>query len=65
MAQRTQHRGVNGLERLKGYDISLDQVRYDTFIPFIRAKLAAPMDYTQGYAQRYPLETYHPAALNL
>ena len=51
--------GVNGLERLKGYDISLDQVRYDTFIPFIR-QAGGPMDYTQGAMLNGTRETYRP-----
>ena len=51
--------GVNGLERLKGWDIRLDQVRYDTFIPFIR-QAAGPMDYTQGAMLNGTRETYRP-----
>ena len=39
--------GVNGLEQLKWADTSVDQVTYDTQIPFIR-QAAGPMDYTQG-----------------
>ncbi len=49
--------GVNGLERLKGYGIDLDQVRYDTFIPFIR-QAAGPMDYTQGAMLNGTHDTY-------
>ena len=49
--------GVNGLERLKGCDISLNQVKYDTYIPFIR-QAAGPMDYTQGAMLNGTRETY-------
>ncbi|GAA6258767.1 glycoside hydrolase family 97 protein [Bacteroides sp. f07] len=52
--------GVNGLERLKGYDIRLDQVRYDTQIPFIR-QVGGPMDYTQGAMRNGTRESYHPS----
>ena len=52
--------GVNGLERMKGYDIRLDQVKYDTYIPFIR-QVAGPMDYTQGAMRNGTRESYHPS----
>lgn len=52
--------GVNGLERLKGCDIRLNQVRYDTFIPFIR-QAAGPMDYTQGAMRNGTRDSYHPS----
>ncbi len=49
--------GVNGLERMKGCDISMDQMAYDTFIPFIR-QAGGPMDYTQGAMLNGTRETY-------
>lgn len=52
--------GVNGLERLKGCDIRLDQVKYDTYIPFIR-QAAGPMDYTQGAMVNGTRDSYHPS----
>ncbi|MGN0069775.1 MAG: glycoside hydrolase family 97 protein [Prevotella sp.] len=39
--------GVHGLEQMKWSPISVDQVTYDTQLPFLR-QLAGPMDYTQG-----------------
>lgn len=49
--------GVNGLERLKGYDIRLNQVKYDCQIPFIR-QAGGPMDYTQGAMLNGTRDTY-------
>ena len=39
--------GVHGLEQMKWSPESVDQMKYDATIPFIR-QAAGPMDYTQG-----------------
>ena len=39
--------GVHGLEQMKWSPASVDQVKYDVMIPFIR-QVSGPMDYTQG-----------------
>lgn len=39
--------GVNGLEQTKWAPDTLDMMKYDTQIPFIR-QMSGPMDYTQG-----------------
>ena len=39
--------GVNGLEQMKWSSPSVDQVKYDVMIPFIR-QVSGPMDYTPG-----------------
>lgn len=39
--------GVNGLETMKWNPESIDQMRYDATIPFVR-QAGGPMDYTQG-----------------
>lgn len=50
--------GVNGLEQMKWSSISLDQMEYDTQIPFLR-QLAGPMDYTQGAMKNATKKNYH------
>ncbi len=47
LAQIVNFEGVNGLEQMKWSPASLDQVKYDVMIPFIR-QVSGPMDYTQG-----------------
>lgn len=50
--------GVNGLEQMKWSDISLDQMKYDAMIPFIR-QVAGPMDYTPGAMHNATKRSYH------
>ena len=52
--------GVHGLEQLKWSPASLDQVKYDTQLPFIR-QVAGPMDYTQGAMINATRRNYHPS----
>ena len=52
--------GVHGLEQLKWSPASLDQVKYDTQLPFIR-QVAGPMDYTQGAMINAARRNYHPS----
>ena len=51
--------GVHGLEQLKWSPASVDMVKYDVTIPFIRM-LAGPMDYTQGAMRNATKENYRP-----
>jgi alpha-glucosidase len=51
--------GVHGLEQLKWSPASVDMVKYDVTIPFIRM-LAGPMDYTQGAMRNASKENYRP-----
>ncbi|MBQ6087336.1 MAG: glycoside hydrolase family 97 protein [Bacteroidales bacterium] len=50
--------GVAGLENLKWSGPELDQMEYDTTIPFVRM-VAGPMDYTQGAMKNAIKENYH------
>lgn len=52
--------GVHGLENMKWSDGSVDQMRYDVTIPFIR-QLSGPMDYTQGAMRNASRSNYHPS----
>ena len=47
-------------EQLKWSPASLDQVKYDTQLPFIR-QVAGPMDYTQGAMINAARRNYHPS----
>lgn len=51
--------GVNGLEQMKWSPASLDQVKYDVMIPFIR-QVSGPMDYTQGTMRNASKGNYYP-----
>ncbi len=51
--------GVNGLEQLKWSSTSLDQVKYDVLIPFLR-QVSGPMDYTQGAMRNAVKGNYYP-----
>ena len=52
--------GVFGLEEMKWSPDSIDQVKYDVTVPFIRM-VAGPMDYTQGAMNNVVKANYHPA----
>lgn len=51
--------GVHGLENMKWCDGSVDQMRYDATIPFIR-QVSGPMDYTQGAMRNSSRSNYRP-----
>ena len=51
--------GVYGLEQMKWAPATVDQMKYDTEIPFIR-QAAGPMDYTQGAMINGGRWNYHP-----
>ena len=51
--------GVFGLEQMKWAPTTVDQMQYDTEIPFIR-QTAGPMDYTQGAMLNGGRWNYHP-----
>lgn len=51
--------GVHGLEQMKWSSPSVDQMRYDATIPFIR-QAAGPMDYTQGAMRNATKANYRP-----
>ncbi|MCM1150991.1 MAG: glycoside hydrolase family 97 protein [Alistipes sp.] len=51
--------GVHGLEQMKWSHESVDQMRYDATIPFIR-QVAGPMDYTQGAMRNASRGNYRP-----
>ena len=51
--------GVFGLEQMKWAPATVDQMQYDTEIPFIR-QAAGPMDYTQGAMLNGGRWNYHP-----
>lgn len=50
--------GVNGLEQVKWAPDTLDMMKYDTQIPFLR-QLAGPMDYTQGAMLNASRNNFH------
>lgn len=52
--------GVVGLEHMKWAPDTLDMMKYDTQIPFIR-QLAGPMDYTQGAMMNVVKKNYRPS----
>jgi alpha-glucosidase len=51
--------GVHGLEQMKWSPASVDQMKYDVTIPFIR-QVAGPMDYTQGAMRNAARNSYFP-----
>ncbi len=51
--------GVHGLEQMKWSPESVDQMKYDVTIPFIR-QAAGPMDYTQGAMRNATRNNYRP-----
>ena len=51
--------GVHGLEQMKWQPPTVDQMKYDATIPFIR-QVAGPMDYTQGAMQNAARKSYRP-----
>ena len=51
--------GVHGLEQLKWSPASIDQVKYDVTVPFIR-QVSGPMDYTQGAMRNAVQGSYYP-----
>ena len=51
--------GVNGLEQMKWSAPSVDQVKYDVMLPFIR-QVSGPMDYTQGAMRNASKGNYYP-----
>ena len=51
--------GVHGLENMKWSPESVDQVKYDVTIPFIR-QVAGPIDYTQGAMRNAVKGSYFP-----
>lgn len=50
--------GVHGLENLKWSGPEVDQVTYDSYLPFIRQN-GGPMDYTPGAMRNATKESYH------
>lgn len=52
--------GVFGLEQMKWSLDTVDHVKYDVTIPFIR-QVAGPVDYTQGAMRNAALGNYHPS----
>lgn len=52
--------GVHGLEQMKWSQASVDQMKYDVTIPFIR-QVAGPMDYTQGAMRNGAKGNYYPS----
>ncbi len=51
--------GVHGLEQMKWRPASVDQMKYDVTIPFIR-QVAGPVDYTQGAMRNAAPGNYFP-----
>lgn len=51
--------GVHGLENMKWSPESVDQVKYDVMVPFIR-QVAGPVDYTQGAMRNAVKGSYFP-----
>lgn len=51
--------GVNGLEQMKWSPDTLNQVKYDVMIPFLR-QVSGPMDYTQGAMRNAAKGNYSP-----
>lgn len=50
---------MHGLEQMKWSPSSVDQVKYDVMIPFLR-QVAGPMDYTQGAMRNATRSNYYP-----
>lgn len=53
--------GVYGLEQMKWSPASVNQVKYDVMIPFIR-QVAGPLDYTQGAMRNASKGNYYPCS---
>ena len=51
--------GVHGLDQMKWSPESVDQMKYDATIPFVR-QAAGPMDYTQGAMRNASRGNYRP-----
>jgi len=51
--------GVHGLEQMKWSPATVDQMKYDVTIPFIR-QVAGPIDYTQGAMRNAAKGNYFP-----
>ena len=51
--------GVHGLEQMKWSPTTVDQVKYDVTVPFIR-QVSGPIDYTQGAMRNATKENYYP-----
>lgn len=51
--------GVHGLENMKWSPDSVNQVKYDVMVPFIR-QVAGPLDYTQGAMRNAAKGCYFP-----
>ncbi len=51
--------GVHGLENMKWSPDSVDQVKYDVMVPFLR-QVAGPLDYTQGSMRNAVAGSYFP-----
>ena len=51
--------GVHGLEQMKWAATTVDQMKYDVQIPFLR-QVAGPMDYTQGAMLNASRRNYRP-----
>lgn len=51
--------GVHGLEQMKWSPATVDQMRYDATLPYIR-QVAGAMDYTQGAMLNAAKGNYHP-----
>lgn len=52
--------GVHGLEQMKWSPATVDQMKYDVTIPFIR-QVAGPIDYTQGAMRNAAKGNYYPS----
>ncbi len=52
--------GVFGLEQMKWSPVTVDQIKYDAQIPFIR-QVAGPVDYTQGAMRNAAKGNYYPS----
>lgn len=52
--------GVHGLEQMKWSPATVDQMKYDVSIPFIR-QVAGPIDYTQGAMRNATKGNYYPS----
>lgn len=51
--------GVHGMEQMKWNPVEIDQMEYDTSIPFLR-QASGPMDYTQGAMRNAVRSNYYP-----
>ena len=51
--------GVHGLEQMKWNPVTIDQMKYDVAVPYIR-QASGPMDYTQGAMRNAAKSNYYP-----